>query len=167
MKRILLIFILSISLMLCACSQNVNMEILIAYQKTDFRSKARIECGTKNYSVIFEKQGESLKVNITEVPSLEKFTFIFGEDGNFISTDSTNIPLEKPELLEFYKLCTLFSAPISDAWKIKHSSPGGVDVYICENSNYILYIDTNSHLPLKIVYGDITADIIYFQPVSR
>jgi hypothetical protein len=57
----------------------------------------------------------------------------------------------------------LFSAPVAGTWKIEKVRLGGVPLYVCESEGLTLYIDAASHLPLKLLSGSITADVISFK----
>ncbi len=163
MKRIFCILtIFCLLFYLSACEESVNMEKLIAYQDGDFRADAEISFCGERYTAEIEKQGGRLTFRFKKPEKLASFSFIFAENGALIAADGTEIPLLESELWRFTGLAELFSVPTEGAWKIKHASPGGVDVFVCKNGSTVLYIDAHSLLPLKISAQSTVIDILCF-----
>ncbi len=163
MKRIFSVFIIfCVVLSLSSCAESANMSELIAYQDGDFRAEASIFFCGESYTAEIAKRGERLTFRFKEPQKLAAFTFIFTADGAGIAADGIEIPLQKSELWKIAELAGLFSVPAEGAWKIKRASPGGVDVYVCQNGDTALYIDANSYLPLKISVQGAVADILRF-----
>ena len=147
---------------LCACNRSVNMDVLTDYQKDDFEAEVKILSGKKEYLAHIIQNQEKLFLSVKEPAALEDFTFVFEKDGASIVADGTVIPILAEELLSLSKIYGLFSVSVAGTWKIEKSRPGGVELYICENENTVMYIDAHSHLPLKIISEGIAVDILSF-----
>ena len=163
MKHIISILsVICLLFSLSACAENVNMQGLAAYQSGDFSAEAIIILGGESYKTEIEKRGEKLAFRFREPQKLAAFSFIFTEDGASLATGGTEIPICENSFFKFSALRALFCVPTDGAWKIQRESPGGVDVYVCKNGGTVLYIDANSHTPLKIYVQGVTADILRF-----
>lgn len=163
MKRIFSVFIIFCVLFsISACAESANMSELTAYQNGDFCAEASIAFCDESYTAEIEKRGERLTFRFKEPKKLAAFSFIFTKESASIATEGIEIPLQKSEFLKISELANLFSVPTEGAWKIKRASPGGVDVFVCQNGDTVLYIDANSYLPLKISVQGAVADILCF-----
>lgn len=165
MKRIMCA-VFMVALLLCAfssCRESVNMEALTKYQQSDFIALASVSFGEKKYTMDIEKTGEEFIFCIDDI------YFVMSENGCFLQTGDFRVPLEQgAKLFEFSRMRKLFDIQSQGIWKIEKASPGGVSVYVCKNeeTNTLLYIDSGTYLPLKIVCGDVEADILCFEAKS-
>ena len=163
MKRLLpFLCIFCLLFTLSSCEESVNMSKLISYQSGDFTAEAVISFGGGSCKAEIEKNGERLIFRFSEPEKLAAFSVIFTAEGASLSADGTEIPLGENSYFKASALEKLFSAETEGAWKIKRASPGGVDVYVCISGDTVLYIDANSHTPLKLCVSGITADIVRF-----
>ncbi|MBQ8447299.1 MAG: hypothetical protein IJX27_00015 [Clostridia bacterium] len=152
---------------LCSCSESVNMAVLTAYQNGGFEAELKITAGGHEYRAALSKNEERLFLSFREPAALESFTFIFDEKGTYISTGGEEIPFSAGGLFCLAEVYSLFTVPVAGTWKIEKARPGGVPLYICENESTVLYIDANSRLPLKIVSGEIVADVLSFKTEAK
>ena len=75
--------------------------------------------------------------------------------------EDVEIPLAPSDELKCKDWLSLFAIPSGDnIWKIKQSTVGGIDVYVCRDEKITLYIDAASRLPLKIEYEGIVIDVL-------
>ena len=161
MKRIISFLLCALlALSLCACGESVNMGVLTEYQNADFEAEIQIKNGSKELLCSLSKNDRRLFLRIR---GLEEFTFALDENGASIISGGTEIPLGICEPLPICEVYHLFSAPVAGTWKIEKSRPGGVPVYVCEGDGITLYIDAYSHIPLKIIYGAMEADVLSFR----
>lgn len=165
MKRMMCAVLMVALLMLAfsSCRESVNMETLTKYQQMDFVAQAVVSFGEKKYNMDIEKAGDELTF------SLDGVAFAMSENGCFLKIGELKIPIEQgAKLFKFSQMKALFNIRSQGTWKIERSAPGGVSVYICQNEDTgeMLYIDSGTHLPLKIICGEVEADIIYFQTKS-
>ncbi len=163
MKHIISILsVICLLFSLSSCEEDANMSKLISYQNGDFSAEAAISYGDKSCTAEIEKRGERLTFRFKKPEKLAAFSIVFTPEGTCISAEGTEIPLYGNSRFKASLLETLFTVQTEGAWKIKRSAPGGVDVYICISGDTVLYIDANSHTPLKLCVNGITADIVRF-----
>lgn len=168
MKKIFsLLLAVFFTLSLCSCNESVNMAVLTSYQNSDFEAELKISAKGKEYRALLTKIEENLFLTFKEPAKLESFTFIFDEKGTYISTGNEEIPFSAGELFCLADVYSLFTVPVAGTWKIEKSRPGGVPLYICKNEITVLYIDVNSHLPLKIISQETVADVLSFKTSAR
>jgi hypothetical protein len=149
-----------ISVSLCSCGESVNMSVLTEYQNRDFEAELRIGLSGKEQACNLVKSGGRLFLRFREMSA---FTFALDENGAAIISEGAEIPLGGGEALLLCGVYRLFSAPVAGTWKIEKVRLGGVPLYVCESEGLTLYIDAASHLPLKLLSGSITADVISFK----
>ncbi len=165
MKRMMCAILMMALLMLTfsSCRESVNMEMLTKYQQGDFLAQAVVSFGDKKYNMDIEKVGEKMTL------CLDGISFVMSESGCFLQMGELKIPLEQgAKLFQFSQMKALFNIQAQGIWKIEKASPGGVSVYICQNEDTeeTLYIDSGTRLPLKIICGEVGADITYFKVKS-
>ncbi len=167
MKRMLCLLMLIFGVFgFSSCSAGINMEKLTDYQNKDFSASASVTLDGVKYKTNVEKQGSSLSISFTEPKNLSKYTFTVNENGIFIRSGTLTVPIDAgSQFTSVSRLASLFSVSPADTWRIKKESVGGVEVYFCknENSGTVLYIDSASYLPLKIICGGMEADITSFR----
>jgi hypothetical protein len=162
MKKIFSFLILLFLLAwLPSCGKSINMGMLTEYQNGDFCTELKIRSGSTQYRAELTKKGEKLFLHVKE-QALEGFTFVFSDEGNAIVLEETEIPLAEGELFRLAEIHSLFNISVAGTWKIEKASPGGVHIYLCENESVTMYIDANSHLPLKITSDKMEIDVLSF-----
>lgn len=159
MKRILSSILLLLVFCLTSCSESVNMFVLTDYQNKDFTASLKLSVSGTEYLADMEKQGGCISIVFRDTAD---FSFISEKGTVFIETDGLSIPLESAEALKISRIFGLFSVTVSDTWKIEKVRTGSVCAYVCDNGECTLYIGAETRLPLRIVSGDISADIISF-----
>ncbi|MGN1094804.1 MAG: hypothetical protein ACI4QR_00280 [Eubacteriales bacterium] len=169
MKRILsAVFLLFLIFILSSCEKSVSMEELISYESSCFKAEALITRGEKKYKAEIEKNGDAISFRFSEPDTLSAFVFT-AEDGKITILVEDVAVISESEAYNMYAVSdfvALFEKSPSGIWKIKNEILGGVKVYVCENEDTVLYIDNYTHLPLKIISGNVKADIISFEKVS-
>ncbi len=163
MKRIFLFFICAFMILsLASCGESVNMTALTEYQSKSFEAELKISSCGKEYRGIAKKRDGRIFLTLSEPRDLSLFTFVFDKNGSAVIAGEAEIPFRAEKLFPLSETYSLFSVPIAGTWKIEKKKPGGVSIYVCECEGLTLYIDSGSFLPLKIMHGETTADIISF-----
>ena len=167
MKRIFLLLIcLFFAAAATSCGESVNMGTLTEYQNGGFSAEIKISTGGRDYRADVKKSGGRIFVSVKEPSSLSAFTFALDEGGACIISGGTEIPIGGTELLRLARIYPLFSVSVAGTWKIEKARPGGVSLYVCESEDITLYIDANSHMPLKIICGETEADVLSFEVLA-
>ena len=160
MKKRLIVFLLSLSVLLCACSPKPNMEALLSYQRA----------GTEMILRITDGEVFNARLSINEADAVLVFTdkkregISYRTDKNgqiFLFFEDVEIPLAPSDELKCKDWFSLFAIPAGDnIWKIKRETLGGIAVYTCRDERITLYIDAATGMPLKIESGRITVDVL-------
>ena len=161
MKRIFLfIFCVLFAFSCTACGESINMCKLTEYQNGDFCAELKISARGKEYSAKLSKSGE--RFTLCPEP-LAPFCFVLEEGGAAIISGEAEINFGTGALFPLSGVYRLFTVPIAGTWKIEKARPGGVSLYVCKSEDITLYIDANSHLPLKMLSGDLDLDVLFFK----
>ena len=86
--------------------------------------------------------------------------FVFDGERATLEYGDTIMELPDTAVLKAKAWISLFRQPDNVLWNIKSETLGGIEVFTCVNADVTLYIDAATHLPLKMVKGDCTVDIL-------
>lgn len=147
-------------LLLTACTPKPNMETLLSYQSPGTELLLRIT-DTEIFSAKLTIAENETSIVFTD-EKREGISYRMDRDGRiYMFFDDVQIPLAPSDELKCKDWFALFSIPHGDnIWKIKRETLGGIDVYVCRDERITLYIDTASHLPLRIESEGIVIDVL-------
>ena len=162
MKKIyLFVSMLVISVFLVGCQNTPNMSELLSYQETEWEMRLQIKESQETFKVTAEKTSDHIILMFEEDERKNIGYCLDAENNISMFYEDFVIPIEKGDQLPCREWFSCFEISAAESiWHIKKENFGGIDVFVCRDGNFTIYIDCTSRMPLKIQTKTTEMDII-------
>ena len=158
MKKFLSLLLLpALCLLLFSCTSVPSMSELLTYQKNGAVFDVKVTDGTEFSARVTLGEKDTIMLCDSGASGI---CFVFDGERATLEYGDTIMELPDTAVLKAKTWISLFRQPDNVLWHIKAETLGGIDVFTCVNADVTLYIDAATRLPLKMVKGDCTMDVL-------
>ncbi len=162
MKRIC--FFISVCLFavfFTGCQRTPNMSELLSYQTEEWNMQIRIKEADEIFLMDAVRTSEGISLIFRENERKDIGYFMDTEETLSMIYQDFKIPIKENEYLQCIEWFSCFNLSANESiWHIKKDTLGGIDVYVCRDGYFTVYIDCNTRVPFKITTKKTEIDVI-------
>lgn len=153
------VFVLSVFLV--GCTHTPNMSELLNYQENDWEMQIKIKESQESFHIKAKKTADGITL-ILEDENRKSVGYHMDTEGKIAMVyEELKIPMEETPYLKCTEWFSCLNLSVGESiWRIKKERFGGIDVFVCSDGYFTVYIDCESRQPLKIQTKKTEMDII-------